>query len=63
MKGVGWIPFGSQEAEKNKKAMDIMSEKKYRQHPDTFHFTSIPDSMELVLAKNNAQIINQVNGL
>ncbi|XP_073490266.1 nebulin isoform X6 [Aquarana catesbeiana] len=59
MKGVGWIPFGSQEAEKNKKAMDIMSEKKYRQHPDTFHFTSIPDSMELVLAKNNAQIINQ----
>lgn len=63
MKGVGWIPFGSQEAEKNRKAMDILSEKKYRQHPDTFRFTSIPDSMELVLAKNNAQIINKVNGL
>nr|DBA19737.1 TPA: hypothetical protein GDO54_015520 [Pyxicephalus adspersus] len=59
MKGVGWIPFGSQEAEKNRKAMDIISEKKYRQHPDTFRFTSLPDSMELALAKNNAQIMNQ----
>ncbi|KAM5152116.1 nebulin isoform 6-T7 [Mantella aurantiaca] len=59
MKGVGWIPFGSQEAEKNKKAMDIISEKKYRQHPDKFRYTSLPDSMELVLAKNNAQTMNQ----
>ncbi|KAM4626265.1 nebulin [Discoglossus pictus] len=59
MKGVGWIPFGSQEAEKNKKAMDIISEKKYRQHPDTLKFTSLTDSMEMVLAKNNAQIMNK----
>ncbi|XP_044159497.1 nebulin isoform X2 [Bufo gargarizans] len=59
MKGVGWIPFGSQEAEKNRKAMEIVSEKKYRQHPDKFKFTSLPDSMELVLAKNNAQIMNR----
>ncbi|XP_075036963.1 nebulin isoform X6 [Mixophyes fleayi] len=59
VKGVGWIPYGSQEAEKNRKAMDVLSEKKYRQHPDTLKFTSLPDSMELVLAKNNAQIMNQ----
>uniref|UniRef100_A0A8C5PGL3 Nebulin n=1 Tax=Leptobrachium leishanense TaxID=445787 RepID=A0A8C5PGL3_9ANUR len=57
MKGVGWIPFGSQESEKNRKAMDILSEKKYRQHPDTFRFTSIPDSIELVLAKSNKRYI------
>ncbi|XP_063789619.1 nebulin isoform X5 [Pseudophryne corroboree] len=59
VKGVGWIPYGSQEAEKNRKAMDIISEKKYRQHPDTLKFTSLPDSMELVLAKSNAQIMNK----
>ncbi|KAM8933533.1 nebulin [Pelodytes ibericus] len=59
MKGIGWIPYGSQEAEKNRKAMDILNEKKYRQHPDTLKFTSIPDSMELVLAKNNAETMNK----
>ncbi|KAM3915918.1 nebulin isoform 3-T4 [Leptodactylus fuscus] len=59
VRGVGWVPYGSQEAEKNKKAMDIVSEKKYRQHPDTLKFTSLPDSMEMVLAKSNAQIMNK----
>ncbi|XP_069472566.1 nebulin isoform X7 [Ambystoma mexicanum] len=59
MKGVGWIPFGSQEAEKNRKAMDIVSEKKYRQHPDTLKFTSLMDSMPMVLAQNNAKTMNQ----
>lgn len=63
MRGVGWVPYGSQEAEKNKKAMSILSEKTYRQHPDTLKFTSIPDSMEMVLAKNNAQTINKVSVL
>ncbi|MEE6489241.1 hypothetical protein FKM82_015521 [Ascaphus truei] len=54
MKGVGWSPFGSQESEKSRKAMELISEKKYRQKPDTLKFSSLMDSMEMVLAKNNA---------
>ncbi|XP_069791026.1 nebulin isoform X4 [Narcine bancroftii] len=58
-KGIGWIPIGSLDVEKAKKATQIASEKNYRQHPDTLEFTSIPDSLELVLAKNNAQMWNK----
>ncbi|XP_040084987.1 nebulin isoform X27 [Oryx dammah] len=59
MKGVGWLPLGSLEAEKNKKAMEIISEKKYRQHPDTLKYSTLMDSMNMVLAKNNAKIMNE----
>ncbi|XP_016061235.1 PREDICTED: nebulin [Miniopterus natalensis] len=59
MKGVGWLPLGSLEAEKNKKAMEIISEKKYRQHPDTFKYSTLMDSMNMVLAQNNAKIMNE----
>ncbi|XP_073097526.1 nebulin isoform X7 [Manis javanica] len=59
MKGIGWLPLGSQEAEKNKKAMEIISEKKYRQRPDTLKYSSLMDSMNMVLAQNNAKIMNE----
>ncbi|XP_049568397.1 nebulin isoform X12 [Orcinus orca] len=59
MKGVGWLPLGSLEAEKNKKAMEIISEKKYRQHPDTLKYSTLMDSLNMVLAKNNAKIMNE----
>nr|XP_030708652.1 nebulin [Globicephala melas] len=59
MKGVGWLPLGSLEAEKNKKAMAIISEKKYRQHPDTLKYSTLMDSVNMVLAKNNAKIMNE----
>ncbi|XP_068401220.1 nebulin isoform X1 [Eschrichtius robustus] len=59
MKGIGWLPLGSLEAEKNKKAMELISEKKYRQHPDTLKYSTLMDSVNMVLAKNNAKIMNE----
>uniref|UniRef100_A0A8C3M1D6 Nebulin n=1 Tax=Chrysolophus pictus TaxID=9089 RepID=A0A8C3M1D6_CHRPC len=59
LRGIGWSPLGSLESEKNKKASEILSEKKYRQHPDTIKFTSIPDAMNIILAKSNAKNRNR----
>ncbi|XP_066548934.1 nebulin-related-anchoring protein [Amia ocellicauda] len=53
MKGVGWIAVGTPQIETAKRAGELLSEKRYRQLPDSLKFTAIADSPDIVHAKNS----------
>lgn len=58
--GVGWVPIGSLDVVKAKHAATILSDRLYRQKPNTLKFKTDMTSMPMVLAKTNAETINKV---
>uniref|UniRef100_A0A8C4RBS7 Nebulin n=1 Tax=Eptatretus burgeri TaxID=7764 RepID=A0A8C4RBS7_EPTBU len=54
LRGIGWANMDSPDMQKAQRASEILSENKYRQHPDTLKFTVVLDSPDLVQAKLNA---------
>ncbi|XP_053196690.1 nebulin-related-anchoring protein isoform X1 [Scomber japonicus] len=55
MKGVAWDGVGAPQLESAKKAGELLSDKKYRQLPDSLKFTSVTDSPDIVHAKTSYQ--------
>uniref|UniRef100_A0A3Q3EKD4 Nebulin-related anchoring protein n=1 Tax=Labrus bergylta TaxID=56723 RepID=A0A3Q3EKD4_9LABR len=55
MKGVAWDGVGAPQLESAKKAGELISDKKYRQLPDSLRFTSVADSPDIVHAKTSYQ--------
>lgn len=61
--GVGWIPIGSLDVLKAKNAAKILSDRLYKQKPDTLKYKTDMTSMPMALAKANADVINKVKNI
>uniref|UniRef100_A0A8C6R692 Nebulin-related-anchoring protein n=1 Tax=Nannospalax galili TaxID=1026970 RepID=A0A8C6R692_NANGA len=59
MRGVPCIIPGTLEIEGRKKASELISESKYRQHPGSFKYTAVTDTPNLLHAKFSNQITNE----
>lgn len=60
LRGIGWMPDGSVEMTRVKGAQDLVNERLYRTRPEALKFTSIVDTPEVVLAKNNSLQMSEV---
>ncbi|XP_012670070.2 nebulin-related-anchoring protein [Clupea harengus] len=56
MRGAAWMAGGSLDVQQAKKAGDLISEKKYRQHVSDLKFTSVEDTPEMVQAKLSSKL-------
>ncbi|NXQ40049.1 NEBU protein, partial [Catharus fuscescens] len=60
LRGIGWLTEGSVDVVKAKKAQELLNDRLYRTRPEQLKFTSITDSPDVVLAKNNAMQLSDV---
>nr|XP_005566524.1 PREDICTED: nebulin-related-anchoring protein isoform X2 [Macaca fascicularis] len=59
MRGVACVIPGTLEIEGRKKASELISESKYRQHPHSLKYTAVTDTPNLLHAKFSNQITNE----